>query len=41
MLATDQNHLVIVGALHLLGDSGVVALLQKQGITVDRVQAID
>lgn len=41
MLATDQNHLVIVGALHLLGDSGLVSLLQKQGLAVERVQAID
>jgi uncharacterized protein YbaP (TraB family) len=30
-LSEDQNYLVIVGALHLIGHDGVIALLQRQG----------
>jgi uncharacterized protein YbaP (TraB family) len=38
MLAGDtkQDALVVVGALHLLGDDGLVDLLQKQGLRVER-----
>jgi len=38
----DEHHddsLVVVGSLHLLGDDGLVALLRKQGYTVERVGA--
>ncbi|MEM7083555.1 MAG: TraB/GumN family protein [Pseudomonadota bacterium] len=30
----DDNVLVIVGALHLVGDDGVIAMLREQGLTV-------
>jgi uncharacterized protein YbaP (TraB family) len=33
---SDDNCLVAVGALHLVGDNGVVALLRKQGYKVTR-----
>ena len=32
----DDNYLVAVGALHLVGDNGVVALLRKAGYKVSR-----
>jgi uncharacterized protein YbaP (TraB family) len=31
LLSGDQNYLVIVGALHLIGHDGVIELLQRQG----------
>jgi hypothetical protein len=39
MLAQGRGHdvLVVVGALHLLGDDGVVALLRARGYRVERV----
>lgn len=39
MLKEKENTLVIVGAMHLLGDEGVVSLLRKQGIPVQRIKA--
>ena len=37
LLTTEHdNYLVAVGALHLIGDDGVVSLLQKAGYTVTR-----
>lgn len=38
MLGQNETTLVIVGAMHLLGDEGVVSLLRKQGIEVERVE---
>jgi uncharacterized protein YbaP (TraB family) len=35
----EDDALVVVGSLHLLGDDGLVALLRKQGYTVERVGA--
>jgi uncharacterized protein YbaP (TraB family) len=35
----EDDALVVVGSLHLLGDDGLVALLRKQGYTVERVEA--
>jgi len=35
----EDDALVVVGSLHLLGDDGLVALLRRQGYTVERVQA--
>jgi uncharacterized protein YbaP (TraB family) len=34
LLREDQNYLVIVGALHLVGDDGLVELLRRQGFQV-------
>jgi uncharacterized protein YbaP (TraB family) len=34
LLRSDKNHMVIVGALHLVGDDGVVELLRKRGYGV-------
>jgi uncharacterized protein YbaP (TraB family) len=31
MLAEDDNYLVVVGALHLIGHDGVIDLLQRGG----------
>jgi hypothetical protein len=36
MLAEDQEYLVVVGALHLVGNDGLVALLRRQGFTVEQ-----
>ena len=33
LLNSDDNYLVIVGALHLIGHDGVIELLQRQGYT--------
>jgi uncharacterized protein YbaP (TraB family) len=32
-----ESHMVIVGALHLLGDRGVVELLRRHGFDVKRL----
>jgi hypothetical protein len=39
LLAAEQDTLVIVGALHLVGDVGLVTLLRDRGFTVERVAA--
>ncbi len=36
MLGEDQDYLVVVGALHLVGNDGLVALLKKQGFQVEQ-----
>nr|QMS48135.1 FIG01210620: hypothetical protein [uncultured bacterium] len=33
----EDDTLVVVGALHLLGDDGVVALLRAKGYKVERL----
>lgn len=38
MLSGGENALVIVGALHLVGDVGLVELLRAQGYSVERVE---
>lgn len=38
LLDTDQDVMVIVGAAHFGGPSGLPALLRKRGLTVERVQ---
>jgi uncharacterized protein YbaP (TraB family) len=35
----DDDSLVVVGSLHLLGDDGLVAMLRSKGYTVERVGA--
>lgn len=35
-LASGKPHFVVVGALHLVGNSGIIALLQKQGVRVEQ-----
>jgi uncharacterized protein YbaP (TraB family) len=35
----EDDALVVVGSLHLLGDDGLVALLRRNGYTVERVEA--
>jgi hypothetical protein len=37
MLGDDKDYLVIVGALHLVGDDGVPALLQKKGLGIQQL----
>lgn len=37
MLNDDQNYLIIVGALHLVGEDGVPELLSRQGIDVSQM----
>jgi uncharacterized protein YbaP (TraB family) len=37
LLAGDEDTLVIVGALHLVGDIGLVELLRARGYSVERV----
>lgn len=39
-LRRPDDTLVVVGALHLLGDDGLVALLRQRGLVVERVEAI-
>ena len=34
MLGDGRHYLVVVGALHLVGDDSVIALLRKRGYTV-------
>ena len=36
LLHDDQDYLVIVGALHLVGDDGLVALLRNQGFKIQQ-----
>lgn len=36
-LATKESHFVVVGALHLVGDEGIVRLLQAKGYKVEQV----
>lgn len=36
MLSEDQDYLVVVGALHLVGSDGLVALLKNQGYQVEQ-----
>ena len=36
MLSTPERELILVGALHLAGEDGVLAQLQKQGYTVEQ-----
>jgi uncharacterized protein YbaP (TraB family) len=36
MLGEDQDYLIIVGALHLVGSDGLVALLRNQGFKVEQ-----
>ncbi|MEQ1900772.1 MAG: TraB/GumN family protein [Devosia sp.] len=38
MLARNEQNLIIVGAAHLVGDTGVVELLRAKGYSVRRVQ---
>lgn len=38
LLATDKNVMVIVGAAHFGGSSGLPALLRKRGLAIERVQ---
>lgn len=37
LLDSDDDHLVIVGALHLVGEDGLVEQLGKRGVAVERV----
>lgn len=37
LLADEDDHLVIVGAMHLIGEEGLVEQLGKRGIKVERV----
>jgi hypothetical protein len=36
LLHDNQDYLVIVGALHLIGDDGLVELLRHEGYTVEQ-----
>jgi len=36
LLAGDSDAMVVVGALHLVGEDGIVNLLRKKGYTVER-----
>jgi uncharacterized protein YbaP (TraB family) len=36
MLEGDENVLLVVGAMHLVGDRGLPALLEKRGYRVER-----
>lgn len=38
LLASDDDHLVIVGAMHLIGEEGLVQQLGKRGVVVERVE---
>jgi len=37
LLESDKTYFVVVGAGHLIGENGIVALLKKQGFTVERL----
>ena len=37
MLGGDKDYLVVVGALHLVGDEGVPALLEKKGLGIQQL----
>jgi uncharacterized protein YbaP (TraB family) len=37
LLGDDQDYLVIVGALHLVGEDGVPALLEQRGFSVSQM----
>lgn len=37
MLSDQDDHLVVVGALHLIGEDGLVEQLRKRGLTVERI----
>ncbi|WP_282936160.1 TraB/GumN family protein [Paenibacillus sp. RC67] len=34
--AARRTYMVVVGMLHMMGDEGVVPLLEKEGFTVER-----
>jgi uncharacterized protein YbaP (TraB family) len=36
LLEDSHDHLVIVGAMHLIGDDGIVQLLRRQGHVVEQ-----
>jgi uncharacterized protein len=38
-LKTKDVHFVVVGAAHLVGEKGVVKLLEKQGVKVEQIEA--
>jgi len=38
LLTQQKNYFIVVGAGHLVGKTGIIALLRKQGLTVERVQ---
>jgi uncharacterized protein YbaP (TraB family) len=38
MLKDGQRHLVVVGALHLVGRDNVISMLNARGHEVERVQ---
>jgi len=40
LLADDGDYLVVVGAMHLVGKDGLVALLQEQGYSVEQHRAL-
>jgi hypothetical protein len=37
LLAGEQDALVVVGALHLVGEGGVVEMLRKRGYSVEQL----
>jgi uncharacterized protein YbaP (TraB family) len=37
LLQTKQTYFVVVGAGHMVGDQGIVALLKDRGFTVKRL----
>jgi uncharacterized protein YbaP (TraB family) len=39
LLRKENDTLVVVGALHLVGDRGLIALLKREGLKVDRYTA--
>ncbi len=36
-LKSDKNHLVVVGAMHLVGKDGVITMLQERGYSVEQL----